>query len=325
MSEVVAAFCAVLLFSALKDLMEFEAGEDETSGYSDDHTPKMKSVVMAFLRLAIIATLVQCFLVRYRHNEIPMHAWGLIGGIMTAFAGIDAFGMVQQLKPFRNSPLEAFGAWGIAAISWGLLCLLSNCIRKCFMKTAERGQIDHHDLHWHHSCKHCEDEGVGICLGLLMSSIIRFSITGSLPPIDGAPKYKSEKEISEFLGACLFMFIPVFASAGVVGAVEKYRKDRPYLCRAVGVVSEIIAMTWGWCFVFLARWIFWSSDYVKGVGLGNKMAARVTCALLGSVFGGLIIYMADFMADRLGTSRAAFDSNIDAVVRGIARGWEGAF
>jgi len=84
-------------------------------------------------------------------------------------------------------------------------------------------------------------------------------------------------------------------------------------------------MTWAWSFVFLGRWVFWSSDYLHDIGLGNKMAARMTCAFLGSIVGFTMIYLKDFIADRVKSSRMAFDSMIDAVILGIAIGWETAF
>merc|ERR1719238_1722448 len=82
-------------------------------------------------------------------------------------------------------------------------------------------------------------------------------------------------------------------------------------------------MTWAWSFVFLSRRIFWSNDLLAG-GLGNKMAARMTCALLGTFLGVMVIYVVDFIGDRV-KCRLAFDAICEAVVLGIAIGWECAF
>merc|ERR1719440_1477861 len=166
-------------------------------------------------------------------------------------------------------------------------------------RTESQDGVSLEDKHWQETCEHVENEGAGICLGLLASSIIRFIISGHLPPIDGDPKYKTGTEVNEYVAVCMFLCLPVAAMCAVTTFTEKHASGRPYIVRGVEVAGQVVAMTWGWSFVFLSRWIFWSSEHVKEFGLTSKMSARVTCAVLGSVFGFVIIFLIDFVADRM--------------------------
>lgn len=182
-----------------------------------------------------------------------------------------------------------------------------------------------HELRWHEECKTTENHAIGICLGLLCSSIVRFAISGSLPPVDGSPRNKTDEQIWQLLGVSLGLGLPVMAMTAMCNALEKHKGKLPGFVRAVHAAQELLTQSMGWCLLFCGQWGFWSATHGEGVGLGDKMSARMVCALVTSYVGFVLIYLLDWIADRMKSARAGFDAVIRALILGIAISWKAAF
>jgi hypothetical protein len=301
--------------------MVYQFGEFSAESTS---LPDLKSLIIAFVRFYLLYMLVQFFLMKYRRDAMRLKAWGMIGGTAVAFSAIDAFGMVQQFEPFRNNPAQCFLAWLIAAFMMACMAVSAWFTRNWIM-TYEDGVIKEHELAWDEQCKDTENSGLGITLGFLLSVMIRFAISGTLPPVEGAPRNKTQEEVDILLGVSLGLALPVLAIAGTLYTLKKQAKTMGIIIRALTILLEVVVMTMGWCCSFEGQWIFWSATKGAGVGLGDKMSARMVCALAQSYIGFILIIMIDFIADKIKVGRDAFDALVRAIILGIALAWQGAF
>lgn len=321
MSETMSLFCGVLLFTSFKDIMVLQFGE---LGGHHDSAPDLKSMIISLLRTLILFWAVQFMLLKYRRADIRLKAWSSIGGNVIAFASIDCFGMIQQTSPFRDNPANAFLGCVIAAFMVFCMCLSAHIVRHHYA-TCEDGIMKEHDLHWNEACKEVENRFAAICIGLLLSIVIRQSISGSMPAIWGSPRNKTQEQVNTLFGVSLGLSIPVFAMSMVVTAMEGIKKTLPGIVRSAKVLQLILSMSMGWSLVFCGQWEFWSSTHGKGVGLGDKMTARMCDALMFSYLSfGFIIFL-DFLADKLAMARHGFEAVSQAFVLGLGLAWQGAF
>lgn len=323
LSQITCMLCAILIFKAFKAVMVEQFGE---SGGQAGATPGLPSLCISLVRLFLLFWLVQTCLMRYRERPLPLIGCVRIGGIILAFAAIDAFGLLQQFAPFSNSPGQAFLALVVAAVMYGCMCWSASIVR-VYWVTYEDGIMKEAELKWHEACRQVENNGAGICLGLLLSSIIRFTISGKLPPVDGSPSYKTNQQILYLMGVCLGFTLPIMALTATGMAMEKQRGKIPAVLRGLDVLTETMTMTMGWSLVFLGQWELWSSTDGPnpGFGIADKMSARMTCALLASFVGFILLYLVDWVADRMKSARAGFESITRAIILGIAVSWEGVF
>jgi hypothetical protein len=143
--------------------------------------------------------------------------------------------------------------------------------------------------------------------------------------VDGAPRNKTNEQVDILLGVSLGLALPVLAIAGTLYTLKKQAKTLGIVVRAMTITLEIVVMTMGWCCSFCGQWIFWSATKGSGVGLGDKMSARMVCALAQSYIGFILIIVIDFVADKVKMGRDAFDAVVRAIILGIALAWQGAF
>jgi len=186
---------------------------------------------------------------------VPLKAWGSIGGNVVAFAAIDAFGMIQQFAPFRDNPANSFLGMCIAAFMIACMCLSSHITRNWIM-TYEDGVIKEHEKNWNEQCKHVENQFASICIGLLLSIVVRYSISGSLPAVWGSPRNKTQEQVNTLFGVSLGFAVPVFAMSMTVSSLENHRGALPGIVRAAKVAQLILSMSMGWSLVFLANGSF---------------------------------------------------------------------
>jgi hypothetical protein len=323
LSEAISLFSAVLLFTSLKDLFVLQFGESG-GGSSDGGLPDTKSVIISFIRLIMIFWGVQFLLMKYRRTDLPLKAWGSIGGNVIAFAAIDSYGMIQQFSPFRDNPANAFGGFVMASFMVLCMCLSSSVVRN-YVMTYEDGIIKEHEHAWNEQCKVVENQFAAICLGLLLSIVIRFSISGSLPAIWGSPHNKTQDEVWTLFGISVAFAVPVFAISMTVAALEGHKGSLPAVVRSAKVVQLILSMTMGWSLTFCGQWQFWSATKGKGVGLGDKMTARMVDALVFSYLCFFMILILDFVADKLNIARTGFNAVSNSFVLGLGIAWQGAF
>lgn len=321
LSESVSLMLAVLCFTSFKDLMVLQFGE---TGGHHNQPPDIKSLVISFIRLFFAYAGVHVMLMKYRHTVVPLKAWGSIGGNVVAFAAIDAFGMIQQFKPFNANPANCFLGMCIAGFMILCMCFSAHLVRNWVM-TYEDGTIKEHERNWDDQCRSVENQFAAISLGLLLSVVIRYAISGSLPAVHGSPMYKTSTQVWILFGVTLGFALPVFGMALTVNALANLARGLPSIVRAAKVTSLVVAMCMGWSFVFWAQWAFYSATDNQGVGMGDRMTARFCDALFMSYLGFVFIIGLDFMADKMQVARGGFRALQTALVLAIGISWQGAF
>jgi len=322
LSDTMSLFCGVLLFTSFKDIMVLQFGE--TGGHHDSQ-PDLKSMIFSLLRTLICFWGVQALLMKIRKRTLLLKAVGSIGGNMIGFAAIDCFGMIQQVSPFRDNPGMASLGMCIGALMIFCMCLSAHHVRYHYMRDKDGIIKDVEKINWHDTCKEVENRFAGICLGLLLSIIVRQAITGTLPAVWGSPRNKTQDQVNILFGISLGMSVPVFAISMVVLALETHANSLPGVARAGRMTQLILSMSMGWSLVFCGQWEFWSSTHGKGVGLGDKMTARIIMALLFSYMSFGFIIGLDFLADKLRVGRGGFEAVSGAFVLGLGLAWQGAF
>lgn len=321
MSETMSLFCGVLLFTSFKDIMVLQFGE---SGGHHDSQPTLWSMILSLLRTLLLFWGVQDLLRKYKQKPLALKACGSIGGNIIAFAAIDCFGMIQQVSPFRDNPGNAFLGMCIAGVLIGSMCFSAHIVRHNKM-TKEDGIIKEHDMKWDDACKQVENQFASICLGLLFSIVVRQAITGQMPAVWGSPHNKTQEQVNKLFGVSLGFSVPVFAISIVVLALKSYENSLPGLLRSARVSQLILSMCMGWSLVFCGQWEFWSSTSGNGVGLGDKMTARMIDALVFSYMSFGFIIALDFLADNVKVARGGFQAVSCAFTLGLGLAWQGAF
>jgi hypothetical protein len=243
---------------------------------------------------------------------------------VVAFAAIDSFGMLQQFKPFNANPANAFLAMCVAGFMILCMCISAHIVRNWIM-TYEDGIIKEHEKNWDDQCKSVENQYSAICLGLLLSVVIRYAISGSLPAIYGSPMYKTTEQVWTLFGVTMGFSLPVFAMALTVNALAGMAKGLPAIVRAAKVMSLVVAMCMGWSFVFWGQWAFYSATDNVGVGMGDRMTARFVDALFMSYFGFVFIIALDFVADHMKVARGGFRAIQTSFVLALGISWQAAF
>jgi len=320
LSETMSLLCSVLLFASFKNIMVLQFGE---VGGQHNSMPDLKSMIISLLRCLLCFWGVQ-FLLRKRRNNVSLKAWSSIGGNIIAFAAIDCFGMIQQVPPFRDNPANAFLGMVIAAAMISAMCISAHIVRH-YYATLEDGIVKEDDMNWEEACRQVENRFASICIGLLLSIVIRQSITGSLPAIWGSPLNKTQEQVNILFGVSLAFAVPVFVMSMAVSSLEGHRAALPGILRAAHVTQLLLSMSMGWSLVFSGQWEFWSSTHGKGVGLGDKMSSRMIDALLFSYMSFGFIISLDFLADKLKIARTGFDAVSASFVLGLGLSWQGAF
>eukprot|EP00747_Dinoflagellata_sp_TGD_P103083 gnl/TRDRNA2_/TRDRNA2_168855_c0_seq4.p1 gnl/TRDRNA2_/TRDRNA2_168855_c0~~gnl/TRDRNA2_/TRDRNA2_168855_c0_seq4.p1 ORF type:complete len:543 (-),score=45.52 gnl/TRDRNA2_/TRDRNA2_168855_c0_seq4:142-1770(-) len=311
LSYMISLFCAVLIFAGLKDAMCYLFGEAK----GDHHSPPdLKTIGLSFVRLMLLWSTVEVMLLHYRHKLLPLKAWGNIGAHVVGFAAIDFFGDVQHYDPFPGHVMLCFLAVIIAFLGMGCLSLLGAALRRALLD--EKGFDDLDEQR-----RETEDEMTFIATGMLLSLVIRFMITGHLPPTHGAPRDKTSREVGLLLGASAVLFLMLVIVSRLLHRLSESETVR----RSVVICQGTLAMTLGWCLVSWAQWTFWYATDGKGMGQSDKMAARMLMAVSDSVIAVVGICSIEFCKSRVGMDKTTHKAVRQVLGLLLGLSWEGAF
>mmetsp|Transcript_156024 Transcript_156024/g.291151 ORF Transcript_156024/g.291151 Transcript_156024/m.291151 type:complete len:741 (+) Transcript_156024:65-2287(+) len=321
LQDSISLLCGVLIFHAFKDCMVVQFGETDDS--EQHNPPDIKSLIIAFVRMLVAFWMSQFTLLRYRKDERKLMAWGIVLGNVVAFTAIDSLGMIQQISPFADTPANAFLGVIIASVMMFSMSISGHIVRQYWM-TWETGTITDEEKKWDHQCEHTEDHFSGIAVGMLLSIVIRYSITGEMPPIWGAPRYKTESECTKLFGVSLALSLPIFFISLATHAMAKGtsgNKGLKWIVRCMKVFQTTMAMTMGWSLMYACRWQWWTARH----GVGEVMTARLMLALIFSYVGFIFIVVVDRIGDKVKVGKEGFAVVNEAFSLGIGMSWEGAF
>jgi len=291
------------------------------------------TIALAFTRLFVLFLGVEVTLVFLRKKTVWLAAAGLIGAHLLGFTAIDAFGEMQSAKFFSQNIGQCFVALIIAVVVLIVMCALAKLARQRFVHAegstgdsvvSTFSTVARHD--WDHQCEHTEDEAMAFGFGLLISQLIRFSILGYLPPLDGSHSKKKGGHILLLLTAAMGMSLLVV----VLGFVkESLPKINLIIQRALGLLQATAAMSMAWCLVFWLKWVF--KTHGKGLlKYSSKMYVLFWMAMIWTTLGFGVICIIDKVSSQAAILKSrgnvsGLRSLVGAWILLIGLSWEKSF
>lgn len=355
LSTTLSIFLAVLIFSATQEVLAClvaggryrrdagvfgitspasqlsQALDPGEVGHSSPITSQV--LYLTFGRFLILWMMLQCWLYYHQSRITALKAIGKLGCHVVAFAGMDAFGTLQDSWTlFQSSVALSFVAVALTCIFIWAVFHLADSVRA---KLAEKSVNPQARQDWLHECRLAEHEAAGLILGLMLSQSIRFCISGYHPPLHGgAGKGHGYLEVfvlfltAVSLGAMVVPLEIIFSR--LKQTYREQANNRDWVARFIRATRETLSMTMAWCLVYWARWAFWFSTADEGLGYGDKMTALLTIALCLSFvcFGG--VFVIDIAADNMARNNHSHNlaalvalGNALGLVMGLA--WETTF
>lgn len=321
-SHTITIYCAVTLWNVIKTSVEFMIGEqDDALGVGIPWATEANLIVL-FGAIFVLSQWVKSTMWR---NPVCVSAFGALAAETLGFSAVDAFGEIMQMEPWRDSVAALLAGTAIIGVSF--YCLLVLCTRfrksrceKCIETDKDQELI----AEYMETCAENENEFAGFVLGLLLTQAMIFTITGTMPPIEGFPFGKTMQDVRSLLAGAVGFSIALMI---FIVFVRKVYKDNhsPATARAIEVTEMTISMAVGWTLLFAGRWFFWVSTADHGVGQGDLMSARMVQALAFSFACFASIFVFDYLADNDYLDAAALRSLMSAIGLLLGLAWEGAF
>jgi len=319
LSSTISIFCSVLIFNGTKEVSVDFFGDSP----GDHHAPPtLPSLCISFVRLTLFLIVVHTMLIIFRTNKWFLKVCGTMGAHVVGFAAIDAFGGLQQFAPFRNTPALSSLVIPVTVFALILSWLVAGVLRRLLVRAlgtrCEDAEV------WDKQCELTENEFAGLVVGLIVSLVVRFFITGHLSPVHGAPRGKTKQEIwllgsaSACLGVLVVVMTELLAGLKQEGAGQLSK-------RIARVTLSTLAMSMGFCTLYWGQWFFWNSTSGRGVGDGDKMTARMVMAMVFSVLVFGAVYAVDSLADRAARRAVGLRELIGGLVLTLGLSWEAAF
>lgn len=318
LSSTISLFCAVLIFSALKCVIEIFLGE-RVGLHSHSMKPDWTLVVSSSVHFIIMFVLFQALVVAYREKNFSLIAWAEIGGHITAFAAIEAFGNLMHYS-FSANWLQGFFLVGsVFLVLWGLSSLAQ------YVRVGLQPESKEQQIVFHEKCDAAGRESLSLVVGFLVSLLVRQMITGHLPPIHGSPRHKTQMQIWQLFG-CSTAFIITLV------ALTYLTRDRLESSKGLsnnwgflswGLAQSTLSMSAGWSLLSWGQWLFWSS-IGESMGEADKMEARMIMAIAFSALVFSSIFIFDFIADHIAI-QAGMRALISTMALLLGLAWEAVF
>jgi multisubunit Na+/H+ antiporter MnhB subunit len=235
-SSTISIFCAVLLFSAVNDMVEAyiivpRYGEAEGVGaLCVDVIHMLTWFAIMQLSLAWFSGAAGPWAVDTEayealpedeqekvkeDKEVNMSCFAVLLAHISGFASINAFGTMQAVF-FSSSPYMALMTVPVAFLCMQLLQRLTDTIRE-WVSMGDDGEKDEFEELWDDETEEAENDVMGLALSFTLISALRFMYTGCLPNSEGK---EEECDVEEFLFHHTGMQkIKVLGTAGIFAAL----------------------------------------------------------------------------------------------------------
>jgi hypothetical protein len=313
LSSSLSIFGAVLIFSALKGITMIIFKEEQPD-HGHGGTTEVTDLVMPLARVLLVVAAFHGSLFLVKGSQTLLQAVGAMGAHVVGFALIDFFGTTQQLKSFNSSPFMSLVEASLSALTIGGFVIAATMAR-------DRLGAPLRNSRWARQCCESENDFSGLSLGLLLCQVVKFSISGHLPPVHGAPKGKTGTEVWSLFGvSMLFVGMVIMSSTWV----KKLQSEgvRGTRRRAANISLTIASMTLGWSLLYWGQWLFWNWTSGQGVGEGDAMSARMLMVIGFGITGFGTIFLLDFIADKGWVDRSCVEGLIDTVGLLLGLSWE---
>lgn len=256
----------------------------------------------------------------WRDDETKLYACAVIGGHITAFAGITTLGTLQ-VQAGRSPNFMQHHHYAVVLAAWVVLVVLrtlSQATRNYFAGALvddyspvgqHRQPRDpnschpHHEDHWRAEVCEAEDEASSLILSFLINQLGIWKITGRMMPLHGEEdaSLHTESEISEMAcfgaGAMLLLGVSSVA-AKIVPALPRLGGNAPmsFQSRLFTGFQMLCAMSMSWFALDVGFWVM--QRVLHGTLLDSFAMAQVVNALGLTAASILCIIVLDRIADR---------------------------
>lgn len=284
--------CTTLLFQAWRLLMFLCSSQAPLA-------PNM-IILFSFTRWMTSMIVIPWIIMRAWYNPVGLAAASQLGGNFIGFAALEALGGAMTMSPWNtNAGFYFLGiqVYAIVYIVWMVICSL---IRgKLYAK--DMWHYSEELLPWKKKVEEAEDQGFGLCIGMLLSILIRYGISNTIPDLAGTPAFRSPTEIHILMVAAL---VSAFVTVFVAGALT-YLKQPEWgniAYRFANCTTLSLEMCTAWLVFYFFQWRFWWSAHVTGTVGGDEIdevTAQMGVTIIASVLVFSLIFFTDKIADIL--------------------------
>lgn len=259
----VALFCAVLIFTIIKDMMEMLPLLDNNL-----QTPKAFLLVLNLIRL--VAALII--------SRWATKASASIGSHLSGFAAVEAFGKLQRYA-FAHS-------WqhGMATVIGSAIGLL--VISFTFMQMV-RAVVSQPSQGLMEACKHSGVDSIGLTLGLVVALTVHHAISGVVPLI-GHWEMESSSRQNEFHLLSIAAFIGLLMIAS--NFWMNHAREGTRVERIARSTQGILSMATGWCLLSWGEWLSWLDSSSASREEVVQMPAIMTLLLSALILASILAY-----------------------------------
>lgn len=311
LNTVVSIFCAVMTYGLVNDVLKKVLklpGEDGMP-------PGVASLISASIQLIVWWYIVVFLLFLVKSSALRLKGYGTVGGHILGFAALSVYGQLALIDAFSGSPWMTLLDIAIALLTMGLLFMTSRLVRICLQAAHCVGDED--DARWHDQSLDTGNDFFALCVGFLISMLMRFVITGKLPSIEGEMGGASSRQVWRLTlgGLALFVFGGVLAGVlHISGGDEESTKSR-VLTFALSATMDAAAFAW----LFAAMWKVGDKETeVMGhciISLGFSVFAALVVLLLSRVPSGFLRGAFAAIGLMVGLS---WEKTFDAASEGVA-------
>jgi len=351
-SSTISIFCAVLGFSCFNDLME---------AYVIDryHLDPFQTWVADILHMLFWFTCLQGLLAYFsgaitmdfdlikdnkeeleeelEGRELNMKCYATLMAHLTGFASINAWGQMQQLPTFRQTPLMAMGAVPLAWLGQLTLQRITAWIRERVCM-GDDGEKDPFEEMWDDETEEAENDVMGLTISFMTVNAWRYCIIGCLPNNEGKEKppacrpddfyHHSDYEKALLWGSAFIFTMCVFTMHYTIPAVFK-RSFLPGIPaklaeRIVWVLATGVSMCFSWCTFYGVQMCLASFGLFKGEDELLSVVLALLCSM--GVFACMIPL--DWLADQDWTDDRCDEgirATMDAFALLVGFAWEQCF
>lgn len=283
--------CTALLFQSWR-LLTFLQGSQQPL---DPDTILAFSVCRWFGAMLVIP-----FMMRWFVSPVIREAVKELGGYFIGFAAIDAIGGLMKHGPwFQNPGCYFLGIQVYAAVFIAMMVLGWAIRRRIFAD--QDGNFKPDDTQWKLAVEGAEHNAFSLSIGLLLSALIRYAISHTVPELNSSPAYRSRKDVLFLLATA---GIAAFTTMIISSAVSYFKDPRygPIGFRFATLVSQTLELATAWLFFYYMEWQFWWAAHLTGVVGGSEvdeLVAEMAVTMLTTVLVFILIFFTDKVADLL--------------------------
>lgn len=268
----------------------------------------------------------------YDQRNMRMKCWATLLAHMTGFAAINAGGVLQHQMYFAGSPASCLLA--VICNQVGLLALFQvvDWVRQVREDETDR---DNRDAWFDEEVVDAENDISGLAVSFLLVQVLRFSLSGVLPNVEGLEEPEKAHSLLCILGLfCSGMLLAVL-SVSLVGAEswipQASKQNRSVLQRSLRVGQNTCAMSYAWCLLWATRWIAarWEGE-LRALGISaDTIAGRIVLAMFLTCISFAFIAVLDHIKDMGlvgdGNASSALNNMINALSILVGFSWEHCF